>query len=101
MWSTSDRLCVEVRNISRSPRRPAGEQNYGQPVDWQATEMNGDEVEPSDRSSAEGNGWNGGEMNEVAWQDKGGCHEEEGGTQKAWQACDSNPKGIATFVYCL
>jgi len=40
-------------------------------------------------------------MNEVAWQDKGGCHEEEGGTAKSMTSLQSNPKGIATFVYAF
>ena len=40
-------------------------------------------------------------MNEVAWQDKGGCHEEEGGTAKSKTSLQSNPKGIATFVYAF
>jgi hypothetical protein len=40
-------------------------------------------------------------MNEVAWQDKGGCHEEEGGTAKSMTSLRINPKGIATFVYAF
>lgn len=40
-------------------------------------------------------------MKEAAVKDKEGWHEEAGGTRKAWQACDSNPKGVIVFALTL
>lgn len=92
-------------SLAAAQSDPQASKNYGQPMDWQATEMNEVRIAQAEQpflaiyfanAGATATKW----MKLLGRKQEAAVRKKEE-LQKTWQVCNGNPKGVVAFVLTL